>query len=531
MAATPLTQAQLSASIASYNSGGNASAQAAAAAKAAPAVSASPVAPPPAPTPTITQTSAGTLTTTPKSTIPVPAYGATVVDASGNSGIAKFDPNTGKPLVQTSNPNGSVNVPVPSYGSDVKDASGAVIGQAKFDPNTGQPLTPVTPGTPPVIPGLPTYPGANPTTPGSASSAIMTGYQGLLDSISAIEAKITTAALPSDEENKLKQELAAKKADLAKFDTGSLQATEDLNGQGRGITKTSLATQDVIQQRTRALQRLGLAQEVDTLNNSLTLATDSRKALGTLAETQFNIAKTKLDIAMNVQKEIQSMDQKQQDNARQYLLDVVNFAEGKTFQQLDAPTQLAITHAVANSPITLDMVKTALASAKEKFIATNQGRMYSVAGLGVVMVNTNGSGYKVVVPETPTTAPTGNVPTFEQYVSTQNLPLPSLTPEKLAALKQEYTTKYAGATVNVNLGKLSPTDKNNLTQAGIAGSPSAVQAYFLNTPSEFQQLYSRDYATGKRTAPPTLDQLSTAYQQWYDSKQTGTTDWTKLLGG
>lgn len=34
------------------------------------------------------------------------------------------------------------SIPVPAYGSDVKDASGKVVGQAKYDPNTGKPLTP-----------------------------------------------------------------------------------------------------------------------------------------------------------------------------------------------------------------------------------------------------------------------------------------------------------------------------------------------------------------------------------------------------
>ncbi len=30
-------------------------------------------------------------------TVPVPALGATITDTSGNTGISKFDPNTGKP--------------------------------------------------------------------------------------------------------------------------------------------------------------------------------------------------------------------------------------------------------------------------------------------------------------------------------------------------------------------------------------------------------------------------------------------------
>lgn len=68
--------------------------------------------PPPAPTTPTVPTNYNNYSAPPiNSGVPVPTYGSTITDTSGNQGIAKFDPNTGKPLANpnapaTTNPTG-----------------------------------------------------------------------------------------------------------------------------------------------------------------------------------------------------------------------------------------------------------------------------------------------------------------------------------------------------------------------------------------------------------------------------------------
>lgn len=366
----------------------------------------------------------------------------------------------------TTIPKAPLSTPAPTGTTPAVDLSGAYA-------RTGvTPPAPVsTNASAPTTPTLPTVPQYPTPAPDASSSKITDAYNTLLDSMSAIEAKIASASTPSSDEVQLQQQLAAKKDQLSKFDIGSLQATEDLYGQGRGTTTTTLGRQEVQQNRTRSLARLGMAQEADTLTNQLGLAQDARKNLGDLATTEYNLASKKLDVALGVAKEMDTLHQSQQDNARQYLLDLVGHFDGKTYDQLDDATKQSINNAVANSPITLDMVKTALTTSAASAAATADGRMYSVSGLGIVMVNKDGSGYKVVVPETVkpgSGTPTGT-PTFEDYVSKQNLPIPSLTTDRLAQLKTEYDAKYSGA----NAGSKTFTQTQVNKGAAVAGVPLA----------------------------------------------------------
>lgn len=409
----------------------------------------------------------------------------------------------------------------------ITDLSGAYARTGITPPTSSTPATdsstPATPATP-AIPGLPTY-------PTSSQKSVIDAYTSASSALDAAGAKVAAAETPTADELALQDKANTANANVNKFDVETLAAEEALHGQGRGATLGTIGTQTTVVDRTRALQRLGLATEAATLATQLSTAQDNRKNMGDLATTEYNLASKKLDMALGLQDEIDKLNQNDQDNARQYLLDVVNFAAGKNYTQLDAPTQTAITAAVANSPITLDMVKTALTSAQQKAEAADQGRLYSVSGLGVVEINQDGSGYKVVVPEVPTSnTNNSSVPTFSDYVAQQNIPLPELTQDKLKALQSEYDTTY-GAGNSINLGKLSPTDKNSITQAGLDGSTSAVQSYFLNTPPSFQQSFARDKASGKYKTAPTLDDIDTAYQAWYATQQNGAVDWNALLNG
>lgn len=416
------------------------------------------------------QTGVGTLTTIPKVT-PQPVAGAPTYTPA-TAPVTYTPAANGAALPKSSGLSDKDALAV--YNAGIKGglsptAAAAVV--QKSNPTFAIPGSTPTPTTP----AVPTYPTVPTYTPSSATSNITTAYNDLLGSISSIESRILSAATPTDEEKQLQQELAAKKDQLAKFDIGSLQATENLYGTGAGRALGTIGTENTTIQRTRALERLGLAQEADTLTNSLSMAQSNRQQLGELAQTEYNLAKSKLDIAMNVQNEMTKLHDDEQDRARQYLLDVVDFAQGKTFDQLDPESQAAITTAVANSPITLGMVKTALQSGFDKAQAADEGRLFQVSGLGVVQVNKDGSGYKVVVPSSGTPpSPTGSPPTFEQYVANQNLPFPTLTQDKLTQLRAEYDSKYG----SVNKTSFTPSQLNNGAQnAGLSVSDFKAQPY------------------------------------------------------
>lgn len=402
------------------------------------------------------------------------------------------------------------------------------LGGGQTSSNT-QANTQNSPVAPAPIPGLPSYP----TKAETPQAGILDSYNSLLKSITTIEEKIKSNSTPSEQEKQLAKELADKKAQLALFDVGVEKRVNDFYGQGRGATLSSIGIKETQERRSSALERLGLATEANNLISQLQLSQDERKAMGDLAMTEYNLSTKKLDIALGIQKELDRLNDEDKSDARQYLLDVVAFAGAKTYDQLDNATQSEILKAVANSPITLDMVKTALSSASEKARASANGELRSVAGVGVVQISPNGT-YKVVVPENPSPSPTNsNTPTFEDYFASQNIPFNSVTPEKVEALRAEYNNKYPATTVN--LGKLTQTNKNDLTQAGLISAPAPVQSYFLNSPSEFRDQYQRDVASGKAPKTATLNDITTLYTNWYNEQQakkktSGTRDWASLLG-
>lgn len=68
------------------------------------------------------------------------------------------------------------------------------------------------------------------------------------------------------------QALLGKQAELGKYDIGTQQAVYGLEGQGRGITSGLVAGQQEKLQRQRSLQRLGMAQDVENLQNQYQMA-------------------------------------------------------------------------------------------------------------------------------------------------------------------------------------------------------------------------------------------------------------------
>lgn len=203
-----------------------------------------------------------------------------------------------------------------------------------------------------------------------SKSAIQKAYDELSTQLDGITQQIISSKNPSEEEKQLAQDLAAKKAALASFDTESMKKIENYSGQGRGQTQQFVALNQEKERRTAALERLGISQDVANLVDLLGISKDERAAQGDIAMAQYDLATKRLDMSLGIQKEMERLDDKEKDNARSYLLDVINFAQGKTFDKLDTNTQAQIIGAVANSPITLDMVKNALKNGADELNGT-----------------------------------------------------------------------------------------------------------------------------------------------------------------
>lgn len=421
-------------------------------------------------------------------------------------------------------------IPTQTPSNSPGDLTGAYARAGLVPPSTPAPAGTANGYTPPVVAGLPAY--GSGVGASEQIAALTKSYRDTLDTITSLEGKISSSAAPSAEEQDLQRKLNDAKAKLASFDVETLSSEEALSGQGRGRTLGTVNTQKTILDRTRALERLGFATEADSIATQLSSAKADRVAQGDIAQTQYTLATKKLDLALGIQDKINSISENERDNARQFLLDTVNFAEGKTYDQLDSSTQQAIIHSVANSPITLGMVKTALATGAERAAAQAAGELRSVSGVGVVQINPKTGTWKVVVPENPNDAspPSNNAaaPSFVDYAASQNFPVGFATAEKLDQLRQEYNAKYGSGTVS--LGKLTPTNKNDLRQAALTNAAAPVQSYFLNTPPGFRDQYQRDVAAGKAKTNPSLDDIIQSYTEWYNSQNSGSRDWSKLLG-
>ena len=116
-----------------------------------------------------------------------------------------------------------------------------------------------------------------------------------------------------------------------------------------------------------------MAQDAENIINLLNMTQAQRQNQGEVAQAQFNLAAKKLDIAMGVQKEMTRISDDEKDSARSFLLDVIDFAQGKEYAELDPQTQQAINNAVADSPLTLGMIKNALHNGKTALEKSSTG--------------------------------------------------------------------------------------------------------------------------------------------------------------
>lgn len=402
----------------------------------------------------------GTVTTTPKVPAAIPIVNSSVGDNA--AGLYERTGVKAPPEITTSPTKKTYTSP-----------NGAILDEA------GNIITPA-----PALPEVPQY---GPKTD-KTQQAILDTYNSLNQQIDEIGAKITASTAASPEEVQLQKDLAAKKEQLAAFDKTTLERLKAYEGQGRGAS-TGYVTLEQDKERTAAaLDRLGFANEVQGMTDQLAIAQSARKDMNDVQKTQFDLVTKKLDTALGIYTKIAALDEADQNHARQFLLDTVSFAEGKTFAQLDPATQQAITNNVANSPITLDMVKTALSRGADKL--------------------NKSAGDTLLTPEQ---AKAYNVP----YGTTQSDIYGRVAPKD----------NNAGP-----LGTLTPTDKNDITQAGLSSSDTNTQSFFLNTDSAFRDYYKRQVASGGTKASSITD-LAATYDKWVaDQKKNSATDWANIFG-
>ncbi len=196
----------------------------------------------------------------------------------------------------------------------------------------------------------------------SKYSGISSAYSEASKKLAALEASLMATAAPTPEEKILLAEVQKKRDALAKFDVDTLKKTEAMSGTGRGQTLDFVVQNQEKERRTAALERLGLSTEaqslVDQLGNAQELRGQQRQAF----QDSIGI----LDKQLGIQDKMLSLDIEEANDARNYLLDVISFSDGKSFDELDADTKQAIVNEVAKTPLTLDMVKTSLDRAREE---------------------------------------------------------------------------------------------------------------------------------------------------------------------
>lgn len=181
-----------------------------------------------------------------------------------------------------------------------------------------------------------------------------------------LEKSIVDLSLPTEKEKELIDALQAQKEIIRQFELDTEATIEGFTGQGRGRTTALVANQQTKERRTRALEKLGLSNELLALSEQLGIETEQRKTTLDLAKDKFGIAEKRFDLAVGLREEMKGLKEEEANKARAFILDVLDLAEGKTFEELDPETQRRIMEAVSKTQLTLDMVKTALKSGVEE---------------------------------------------------------------------------------------------------------------------------------------------------------------------
>jgi len=112
-----------------------------------------------------------------------------------------------------------------------------------------------------------------------------------------------------------------------------------------------------------------------------------------------------------------------------------------------------------------------------------------------------------------------DVPTFDEYVEQLSADKKQdFDPNYIEnTLRPQYEQEY-GTSSTATTGKLTPTQKGEITRANLTGTDATTQNFFLATTPAFRQYYTRGVSTGDISDDPI-----TAYDKWVEEQKKKTT--------
>lgn len=130
-----------------------------------------------------------------------------------------------------------------------------------------------------------------------------------------------------------------------------------VNTENKPIAMQFITGQQAAMQKQGSLDILAASENLQALSGQRASLLDNLK-------TQLGFTQKNYEDYLGLNKEFRSIDKEQRDTARQTLADIIQFGEGKSYDQLDPESKQQIINAVADSPLSLGLVKTAMARGK-----------------------------------------------------------------------------------------------------------------------------------------------------------------------
>lgn len=161
----------------------------------------------------------------------------------------------------------------------------------------------------------------------------------------------TSALTPSAEETALTN------------DINNLNASERqglVNTENKVIPMEFIVGQQAQIQKQASLDRLAKSESLQALTGQRLGRLDALKA-------QLGFEDNRFEKLLGLQKEFNDISKGQRDEARTTLTDIINYSQGKSFDELDPESQQAIINSTANSPLSLGLVKQGMERAKLAF--------------------------------------------------------------------------------------------------------------------------------------------------------------------
>lgn len=237
-----------------------------------------------------------------------------------------------------------------------------MVDQPTTTPNTSSPTTP-----PPVSTGTPVT--TSTTTNNSVFPSTYLGnntsnydIKSYLDNLTSLynsyntnygnlSNAYTSALTPSAEETALTN------------DINNLNASERqglVNTENKVIPMEFIVGQQAQIQKQASLDRLAKSESLQALTGQRLGRLDALKA-------QLGFEDNRFEKLLGLQKEFNDISKGQRDEARTTLTDIINYSQGKSFDELDPESQQAIINSTANSPLSLGLVKQGMERAKLAF--------------------------------------------------------------------------------------------------------------------------------------------------------------------